>query len=305
MARPQRPAGGRPRWLLYAITALISALLYFLSPQQPAHPAPGLGAVASRLSVLNLLPGGLHRPAQARPGDRGALQVSPGGQEGERALRSEAGGGSGRDVAAPPRPPLVLVYRGVYQGLCNQMYALLSMLTVAGELRAGLVLPPSRSRATFEQRRGWADAPAARLLDLPRMREHWRSVRGVQLYEVGVLPSTFYKRAAAGLKPQRWLLLQRLHPAPCPPPSEARLRARRTHSCAGLLGQLYWGRTGWLPAAGGSVLQGPAAGKHHAAAGRPAGSSGGGAAARRSCARLLRAALQPVVPGCTRGQVRA
>lgn len=169
------------RRLLFA-ALIAAAFLLNRSAQQREAAAPG-GEVASRLSALGVVGRGQRR-------ERGALQLPSGGQEAALMGReaeiaaapgSSAGGGLVR--GADGEAPLVIVYRGVFQGLCNQLYALLSMLTVAGELRAGLVLPPSRRRATFEQRRGWIDAPVERLLNLPRMQAHWGGERGVQLYQ--------------------------------------------------------------------------------------------------------------------------
>jgi hypothetical protein len=83
------------------------------------------------------------------------------------------------------RLPTTFRYRAL-GGLCNQLYAHLSVLTLAALMRSEVIVPPALSRESFQQNGGWLEAPPDSLLDLTSMEEYW-GAQGVHLNKVGIL----------------------------------------------------------------------------------------------------------------------
>ncbi|GAB4821432.1 hypothetical protein N2152v2_008478 [Parachlorella kessleri] len=70
-------------------------------------------------------------------------------------------------------------------GLCNQLFAHLSLLAIASAFNATLVLPPAASRDTFNGQSEFREEPIETLLDVDRMADHWRS-KGLRIVKVGL-----------------------------------------------------------------------------------------------------------------------
>lgn len=73
------------------------------------------------------------------------------------------------------RVPIYLQYVAGAGGLCNQLYSMISVLSLARAVGATVIVPPTHVRGSYQHQKNWSTADPESIYDLSKMAAHWRN----------------------------------------------------------------------------------------------------------------------------------